>query len=171
MVFMGNKIGEVLIRTQLKPGDMGYLTYLHGWLYQKEYGYGLSFEAYVAQGFYEFHKNYDLQKDAVWICEHDNRIVGFLLLMHRENTAAQLRYFLLLPEFRGIGLGKKLMELFMKHLKDKGYASAYLWTTDEQKEAAELYKKYGFVLTEEKPSSAFGKPLIEQRYELVVEQG
>ena len=91
--------------------------------------------------------------------------------MHRENTAAQLRYFLLLPEFRGIGLGKKLMELFMKHLKDKGYASAYLWTTNEQKEAAELYKKYGFVLTEEKPSSAFGKPLIEQRYELVVEQG
>lgn len=161
-------LNDIQIRTELKPGDIGYVTYLHGSLYQKEYGYGLSFEAYVAQGLYEFYKNFDAQKDAVWICEYRQQMIGFLLLMHREAGAAQLRYFFLLPPYRGLGLGKKLMDLFIKHLKERRYASAYLWTTHEQKEAAMLYRKYGFELIEEKPSSAFGKELIEQKYILTV---
>lgn len=85
--------------------------------------------------------------------------------MHRENNAAQLRYFILLPEYRGLGLGKKLIELYMEFLKEKTYSSSYLWTTHELDAAASLYKRYGFVLTEEKPSTAFGKELKEHRYE------
>lgn len=159
----------VSIRTVLKSGDIGYLVYLHGWLYKKEYNYGIPFEAYVAKGFYEFYSQYDEQKDCVWICEHNNSIVGFLLLMHRENNAAQLRYFLLVPQYRGIGLGRKLMELCMQWLKSHNYQSAYLWTTHEQTAAAALYKKFGFKLTEEFDSVSFGKPLMEQRYDLISE--
>ena len=161
-------VNDIQIRTELRPGDMGYITHLHGVLYHKEYGYGMAFETYVAQGFYEFYKNFNAKKDAVWICEHQNNIVGFLLLMHRASNTAQLRYFFLLPEYRGMGLGKKLMDLFMKHLKEQNYSAAYLWTTHEQKEAASLYKKFGFELEEEKPSSAFGKELTEQKYVLMV---
>jgi hypothetical protein len=80
-------LNDIQIRTVLKPGDVGSITQLHGWLYGKEYGYGVAFETYVAQGLYEFYKNYDAQKDAVWICEHKDRIIGFLLLMHRENNS------------------------------------------------------------------------------------
>ena len=161
-------LNDIRIRTSLQPGDIGYITHLHGSLYHEEYGYGISFETYVAQGLYEFYKNFDAQKDAVWICEHRDRIVGFLLLMHRENNTAQLRYFFLLPEYRGIGLGKMLMGLFMKSLTEKKYAAAYLWTTNEQKQAASLYKKWGFQLKEEKPSSAFGKEVVEQKYVLIL---
>ena len=156
----------ITIRTDLRPGDIGFVTYLHGHLYSKEYQYAISFEAYVAQGLFEFYKNYDPQKDRVWICEDQNRFIGFLLLMHRENNLAQLRYFLLLPEYRGKGIGSRLMQLFLEFLKEKGYHGSFLWTTREQEMAASLYKRYGFELTEEKDSNAFGKPLIEQRYEL-----
>jgi peptidyl-dipeptidase Dcp len=86
--------------------------------------------------------------------------------MHREGDAAQLRYFILDPAVRGIGLGKKLMDLYMAFLKTCGYKSSYLWTTHEPGTAAHLYKKHGFRLTEEKASAAFGKPLHEQRYDL-----
>jgi peptidyl-dipeptidase Dcp len=109
---MQTALNDIQIRTVLKPGDVGSITQLHGWLYGKEYGYGVAFETYVAQGLYEFYKNYDAQKDAVWICEHKDRIIGFLLLMHRENKVAQLRYFILLPEYRGLGLGKKTIGSF-----------------------------------------------------------
>ena len=159
-------IDDVRVRNDLQPGDLGYVIHLHGRLYGTEYGYGVAFEMYVAQGLAEFYKQYDPDKDRVWICEHDDRIVGFLLLMHREDNAAQLRYFLLDPEYRGIGLGKRLMDLYMDFLHERGYKFSYLWTTHEQEAAASLYKRYGFVLTEEKESTAFGKRLKEQRYDL-----
>ena len=162
------ELSDIRIRNSLVPGDIGYLIHMHGKLYGAEYGYGVQFEGYVATGFGEFYRNYDPAKDRVWICEHNGRIVGSLLLMHRKHNAAQLRYFLVDPEYRGIGLGKKLMEMYMEFLREAGYSSSYLWTTHELTSAAALYKRHGFALTEEVESSAFGKPLREQRYELLL---
>jgi ribosomal protein S18 acetylase RimI-like enzyme len=162
------KLDDIKIRTELKPGDIGYVIYLHGLLYKNEFGYGIEFETYVAEGLLEFYREYDQQKDRVWICEHENKIVGFLLLMHR-GEAAQLRYFILQPEYRGIGLGNKLMSLYMAFLKKKRYKYTYLLTTAELTTSAHLYKKFGFALTEEKPSNAFGKPVVQQRYDLRLE--
>lgn len=161
------KLEDISIRNTLIPGDLGYAIHLHGLLYGIEYGYGIEFETYVALGIYEFYKNYDPQKDRVWICEHNKKIIGFLLSMHRENNVAQLRYFLIKPEYRGIGLGKKLMELFMDFLHSHHYQSAYLWTTHELPVSAFLYRRHGFKLTQEKESTAFGKPLREQRYDWI----
>ncbi|HET6974953.1 MAG TPA: GNAT family N-acetyltransferase [Pyrinomonadaceae bacterium] len=159
-------IDDVHVRNDFHPGDLGYIIHLHGRLYGREYNYGVAFEMYVARGLYEFYKQYDPDRDRVWICEHADRIIGFLLLMHREDNTAQLRYFLLDPDYRGIGLGKLLMNSYMDFLRERGYKSSYLWTTNEQETAASLYRRYGFELTEEKESTAFGKPLREQRYDL-----
>lgn len=159
---------DISIRTTLLPGDIGTVAMLHGKMYSEEYQYGIAFESYVAGGLHEFYQQYDPSIDRVWICEHNDQMVGFLLLMHRPNQTAQLRYFFLLPGYRGIGLGRKLMELFMQFLKEKNYESAYLWTTNEQHTAADLYKKFGFILTEEKSTDTFGKSLIEQKYEFLV---
>lgn len=161
-------LNDIQIRTDLRPGDIGYVTFLHGTLYSKEYHYGIAFESYVAAGLHEFYKHYDLDKDRVWVCEHNSEIVGFLLLMHHPLNVAQLRYFILKPAYRNIGLGRKLMSLFMQYFKARRYRHAFLWTTNELHAAAHLYKREGFVLTEEKDSTAFGKPVKEQRYELTV---
>jgi N-acetylglutamate synthase-like GNAT family acetyltransferase len=163
------KLDDITIRTELRPGDIGYVIYLHGLLYKKEYDYGIEFETYVAAGLAEFYRQYDSKKDGVWICEHKNRIVGFLLLMHR-GEAAQLRYFIIEAAYRGVGLGNKLMTLYMDCLKQRNYKSSYLLTTDELPASAHLYKKFGFRLTGEKPSNAFGKAVMEQRYDLSLEQ-
>ncbi|HWK04180.1 MAG TPA: GNAT family N-acetyltransferase [Puia sp.] len=159
-------LNAISIRTELRAGDIGYIIHLHARLYAAEYNYGIIFETYVASGLVEFYRQYDPLKDRVWVCEHGNRIIGFLLLMHREKDAAQLRYFILEPAYRGIGLGKRLMILYMDWLREAGYRSSYLWTTHELEAAASLYKRYGFVLTQEKPSDEFGKPLYERRYDL-----
>jgi GNAT superfamily N-acetyltransferase len=167
-------IDEIAIRTELRPGDIGYVTYLHGALYSREYGYGLQFESYVARGLCEFYETYNPERNRIWVCEHkrsspadNDRMIGFLLLMDR-GAAAQLRYFLIEPEYRGIGLGAKLLDLYMEFLNQCGYKSSYLWTTHELYTAAFLYKRLGFHLTEEKESTSFGKRLVEQRYELLL---
>ena len=164
-----NKVSldEISIHTELRPGDIGYVIHLHGVLYAKEYGYGLQFESYVAKGLAEFYEKYDPERNRVWVCEHNDRIIGFLLLMDR-GTAAQLRYFLIEPEYRGLGLGSRLLNLYMDFLRECGYKESYLWTTHELSTAALLYKRLGFQLTEEKESTAFGKALREQRYDLML---
>ena len=162
------RLEDITIRTKLQPGDIGFVTYLHGVLYSREYGYELAFESYVAKGLHEFVANHNPEKDGVWVCEHNNRIIGFLLLMDRKNFSAQLRFFIIKPEYRGIGLGKKLMDELMKLLRTNVYKHMYLWTTHEQQAAAYLYMKRGFRLMEEKDSTSFGKPLKEQRYDLFI---
>jgi len=160
---------DISIRTEMQPGDIGYIIHMHGALYWKEYTYGIEFETYVAKGLCEFYERYDPQRSRVWICEHNDKMIGFLLLMDR-GQAAQLRYFLIEPEYRGIGLGSKLMDLYMDFLRGCGYQKSYLWTTHELTTAASLYKKFGFQLTAEKESTAFGKRLREQRYDLILEK-
>lgn len=162
-------MSSVNIRTDLQAGDLGYITYLHGLLYSREYGYAIAFESYVAKGLHEFYTAYNPLRNRIWIVEENNKIVGSLLLMDRGEEA-QLRYFLIDPEYRGQGLGKKMMELFMDFLKDCNYSSCYLWTTHELEGAASLYKRYGFILSEEKLSHAFGKELMEQKYVLTLPQ-
>ncbi|HVV54790.1 MAG TPA: helix-turn-helix domain-containing GNAT family N-acetyltransferase [Mucilaginibacter sp.] len=168
---VGNGIGhkidteDVQIRTNLLPGDLGYLAYLHGRIYAEECGYGLNFEGYVLESLGEFAHGYHPEKDRAWICEHKGQIVGFLVGVHRGDSV-QLRYFILLPEYRGLGLGRRLMDMFMACMRELNVTKAYLWTTNEQHTATDLYKKYGFKLAEEKSSIAFDKQLTEQRYDL-----
>lgn len=160
-------LNDITIRTELRPGDAGCIMNMHGRLYFKEYGYTTIFESYVAKSLGEFLELYTPERNRIWVCEHksSDRVVGTLVLMDRGQTA-QLRYFLLEPEYRGFGLGTKLMDLFMEFLRGCGYKSSYLWTTEQQVTAAKVYKRYGYQLTEEKPSTAFGVSLTEQRYDL-----
>jgi GNAT superfamily N-acetyltransferase len=157
-------LSDITIRTSWQSGDIGMVTYLHGILYKQEFDYGLALEAYVAEGLYEFYTHYDPANNRIWACEHNGKMIGFLALMNR-GTSAQLRYFFILKEYRGIGLGKKLMKLYMEFLHTCGYASSYLWTTDDCTEAIALYTRFGFRLVEEKPTDAFDRPVLEQRYE------
>ena len=164
-----NKVSldDISIRTEFQSGDIGYVTYMHGALYHKEYNYGLPFESYVAKGLCEFYEKYNPHRNRIWACEHKDRMIGFLLLMDRGESA-QLRYFLIEPEYRGIGLGSKLLNLYMGFLHECGYKESYLWTTHELTTAAALYKRLGYKLTEEKESNSFGKLLTEQRYDLIL---
>lgn len=156
---------ELAIDHQLRPGDIGYLIYLHGKRYALENGYLQGLEIYTMESMLESLKNFSPDKDRFWIARHNDTIVGSIALMNRGDLA-QLRYFLIEPDYRGYGLGNRLMQLFIDFMHRCGYQGAYLWTTNELPAAAHLYRKFGFVLTEEVPSEQFGKHTIEQKYEL-----
>jgi ribosomal protein S18 acetylase RimI-like enzyme len=160
------KLSDIGVRNTLLPGDLGYIAYIHGDLYAKECGYGLNFETYVLDGLKDFARQYDAVKDKIWICEHNGRMIGCLVAQHRDEQV-QLRYFIFLPEYRGIGLGKLLMQAFVSFMQERGLKHAFLWTTNDQHAAIALYTRFGFLLTEEKSSDSFGKPVLERRYDLI----
>ncbi len=152
------------IRNTLLPGDLGQVAYLHGKIYAEEHGFGQDFEAYVMDSLLEFYRQYDPEIDRVWVVENDGRMVGFLLLMHRPENQAQLRYFIIEKEYRGTGLGRLLMGQWMDFFQQKGYAGAYLYTTSGLDPAVHLYERFGFRKVSEKQSEDFGVPLHEILY-------
>lgn len=157
---------DIDIRNDLQMGDMSFVIAGHAELYKKEFDYGVDFEYYVIKSMAEYFENRQDDRERVWICEHQGKRIGFLLLMNRGD-AAQLRFFFIDQSYRGIGLGKKLMELFIAFLKEKEYKSCYLWTTTEQLTAAELYIRHGFKkVLEVANDTVFGRPTIEYKYEL-----
>ena len=51
----------------------------------------------------------------------------------------------LLPEVRGIGLGKKIIEACIGFAKENGYGNIYIETMPELRQAMRTYEKFGFV--------------------------
>jgi N-acetylglutamate synthase-like GNAT family acetyltransferase len=154
------------IRTHIKPGDIGYITYLHGSLYATEFGLDHTFEGYVAAGLGEFAKTYEPAKDHFAVAEMDERIVGAIAIVGHPNQNAQLRWFLVHPDARGQGLGKRLLTDAVEFCRQRKYKSVFLWTISDLKTAAHLYRAAGFQLTEQKTHEIWGAVRTEERYEL-----
>jgi GNAT superfamily N-acetyltransferase len=159
---------NVSIRSQLKAGDIGYLTYLHGVLYAQEYGWDNTFEAYVAGPLAEFAKMHN-ERERIWIVEKDGRIAGSIAIVEASAKEAQLRWMLLTPDLRGQGLGRFLVQEALEFCQAQGYTSIFLWTVSLLTPATRLYQSVGFMLTEQKTHRIWGAELTEQRYDLTLE--
>jgi DNA-binding MarR family transcriptional regulator/N-acetylglutamate synthase-like GNAT family acetyltransferase len=157
---------DIHIRYNLQPGDVGYLIYLHGYLYARESGYNLEFEAYVCKTFYEFLPAYNPAKDRMFLATVNNQIVGSVAILGSSRHLAQLRWFLIHPDYRGKGLGKKLLQEAIDFCREKRYQKVYLMTTSMQETAIALYKNAGFRKTGEKHLQLWGQQLYEQRYDM-----
>ncbi|WP_298734606.1 bifunctional helix-turn-helix transcriptional regulator/GNAT family N-acetyltransferase [uncultured Chitinophaga sp.] len=160
---------DLSFRNELLPGDAGYLIYLHGDIYARETGYNLEFEAYVCKTFYDFLQQYDPAKDRVFIASWQQRIVGAVAILGHSSELAQLRWLLVHPDMRGIGLGKKLVADALAFCREKQYKQVYLLTTHQQTTAADIYIKAGFKKTGTEPQQMWGHQLREERYDLLID--
>ena len=156
---------NIKIRHVLKPGDIGYLTYLHGVLYAKEYGWDHTLEAYVAPPLAQFAMS-QTDRERIWIVEKDGETAGSIALVQSPKTEAQVRWLLLHPDVRGYGIGRLLVEEAIAFCRESGYSSVFLWTVRGLLAAAHLYESAGFQLTEEKTHKIWGVVLTEQRLDL-----
>lgn len=69
---------------------------------------------------------------------------GFAPLTGGDPTTCELRKMYVLKEGRGAGGGRLLMEACLAAAKAAGYTHMYLETVTAMKDAAAVYKKYGF---------------------------
>src|SRR5262249_53013223 len=157
----------IRIRNDLQPGDIGYITYLHGTLYAAEYGWDYTFEAYVAAPLSEFAKSHT-ERERIWIVEKDSKLAGSVAIVEASKEQAQLRWFLLHRDLRGRGLGKLLLEEAVRFCRDSGYSSIFLWTVSALIAAGNLYRVIGFRVTEEHRQTLWGANVTEQRYDLIL---
>ncbi|HCY42306.1 MAG TPA: GNAT family N-acetyltransferase [Prolixibacteraceae bacterium] len=84
---------------------------------------------------------------AYFIAEKDGKILGGGGIYPTEglpSDTCELVKMYLLPEARGIGLGRTLIEKCLETAKINGFRQVYLETLDELHLALKIYAKFGF---------------------------
>jgi DNA-binding MarR family transcriptional regulator/predicted GNAT family N-acyltransferase len=164
----GFKYAETFYLRHHEPGDMGWVIYQHGLLYNQEYGWDESFEALVAQICADFINNYDPQKERCWIAEVQGERVGSIFCVKASEDVAKLRMLLVVPKARKLGLGTRLVKECIRFAKRSGYKKLTLWTNDILVEARRIYERNGFRLVEEDHHHSFGHDLVGQNWDLML---
>lgn len=159
-------IDGVRIRHEFFPGDIGAIVRLHAVLYHEEHGFDRTFEAYVAEGLARFVLAFDPAHSRLWVAERGGEVVGSIAIVGEPDGAAQLRWFLVHPYCRSMGVGRRLLADAIGFARDTGARSVFLWTVSDLDTAIRLYRAAGFRVTEEQSHVQWGKPITEQRFDL-----
>lgn len=86
-------------------------------------------------------------RSVYFIAEKDGQVLGgggiFPSPGLPDDTCELVKMYLL-PQVRGVGLGKKIIQQCIAFAKENGYQSIYLETMPELKQALKTYEKFGF---------------------------
>lgn len=154
---------DVSIRTY-KPGDPSLVCYFYYKLYEQQYQFNGSVEAYFIRGMAELFDN--PEGNQLWVAEKENKIVGCIAIIKKEEHNAQLRWFGVDMAIQGMGIGDKLLQTAIHFCDENNYTDVILWTIDILKPARHLYGKYGFAKTETKPNTEWADhEILEEKWE------
>lgn len=82
-----------------------------------------------------------------WVIENDQGQLfggGGLSVLQGESHILEIQKMYFLPEIRGLGFAKKILEQAFQFSKQHGYKACYLETTKILWQAVNLYEKLGF---------------------------
>jgi GNAT superfamily N-acetyltransferase len=151
----------------LEIGDAGWLIERHAVLYARDEGFDASFEALVADILATYIRTRDPACERAFIAVADNRLIGSVFCVRSgEPGVAKLRLFLIEPEWRGRGLGRRLLDACLGFAREAGYSRLRLWTHESHRAACALYARSGFRLTDSRTVRSFGQDLVEQTWEI-----
>lgn len=154
------------LRSDWRLGDDDLIVDLHRRGYAGEGDrFGGPFPAYVAATVLEAGLDQPGHTSRVWFAERGAETLGCAAMIDR-GTRGQLRWVVLLPEARGLGLGKALFEAAMSHAAAQGWPEVYLETTDGLGPSMQLYLANGFTVVsdeEEELWNGRGRMIVMSR--------
>ncbi|MGB9721631.1 MAG: GNAT family N-acetyltransferase [bacterium] len=113
----------------------------------KEYASGLGFDL-CFQNFdkelAELPGDYASPDGRLILAVNDGKIAGCVALRKLAVNICEMKRLYVKPEFRGMGIGKKLVKFIIDEAKKIGYSYMKLDTVPAMKEAIALYRSMGF---------------------------
>lgn len=156
-------MSDVILRP-FEPDDTDWLVQRHGCLYAQAEGFDDTFAPLVRAILDAFNADHDPECEQGWIATDGRRRLGSVFCVREDRDTARLRLFLLVPEARGKGVGRLLLEQCMRFAQDAGYAGMQLWTHESHRAACALYLRTGWTLTASVRVHSFGQDLVEQTW-------
>ena len=105
----------------------------------------------------------------MWIAERGSAYAGSVAVQEVvPGVTAQLRWLIVAPAARGLGLGKRLVAGVVARSRERGLASVRLFTTAGQTAAIGVYRRLGFVKLGEERHEHWGFPAVQEWYELTL---
>lgn len=152
------------------PGDIGWAIQRHGELYAREWGFDSRFEAEVATGLARFGASCDPTCERLWIAEGAGQRLGCAAIVRAGKRLGQFRWFLLEPELRGRGAGRRMLDESIKFASSSGYRRVFLLTQHVLEPARSLYESAGFERVSSELNRRWGVTLREERWERSIER-
>ena len=165
-----SKEPRVMIRHADQPGDLGWMIMANMEAYARQFQWNTEFEALVAKIVADFANNRVPNIETGWIAELNGHRVGCMLCVQDKSAekTAKLRILLVVPEARGFGVGKRLVDECLGFARMVGYEKVTLWTNDILVPARRVYEAAGFHLVAEEKHFSFGKDLVGQIWLVVL---
>lgn len=156
---------------ETEPGDAGRLIALQVAYYGTRWDFPARFfEAKITREIGEFLARRDDPRNRMWRADDDGTYVGGIAIDGSiDPPAALLRWFILGESAHGNGTGRRLMDAAMAFCHANKLPKIYLATFAGLDAARHLYEKAGFRLINEYESTTWGKPLVEQRFECLLD--
>lgn len=82
-------------------------------------------------------------REWIWIVEEGGKMADSIAIVEVSQKEAQLRWLLLHPRLRELGLGRLLVEEAVAFCRGCGCASIFLWTVEGLEAALHLYESAG----------------------------
>jgi GNAT superfamily N-acetyltransferase len=160
---------EVTIRKGSSAAELNEVVRLHRDVYESEFGLDESFAQGVATRFAELRRDgFPGPREGVWLAELGGRAVGSITLNEESRDLGRLGHLVLLPEARGTGTGRRLVENVLGAARAAGYARLELYTFSDLTAAGALYRSVGFEPTTSERVLRWGRTMDWQRYELAL---
>ena len=161
----------LVIRRELRPGDVEAIGDLHDRVYRNEYGAGedwvywerVRLEQHVARGWPR-----ERALGSIWLVELDGALGGCLALVLRCPNVGNLDWFVLAPELRGRGLGRWLVSALIDEACARGMETLKVETFSALVAAARIYREAGFRVVWERETDFYGRRVMHQVYELAL---
>ena len=112
-----------------------------------EYGVPKVGTAYADKILDTLFEAYDIENAIYFVVEKNGEIYGGAGIKQLDNyngNVCELQKMYFLPEARGIGLGKKMMDICLQKATSYGFEKCYLETLPYMEVARQLYRKVGF---------------------------
>jgi GNAT superfamily N-acetyltransferase len=166
------ELDDLVVRRDLRPGDVDAIVDLHDRVYQAEYGASETWIQTIRSAIERaVHRGWPRERalGSVWLVQRHGRLVGSLALVLQCPRVGNLDWFVLDPDVRGRGLGRWLIADLIAEAGASRMERLKVETFSKLTAAARIYRAAGFSVVWQQETDWQGERVIHQLYQLKLE--